>query len=57
MRPESTTQRKAVMRGAMDSCRSLWAPVLPPPAIPAAGDADAAPSPRTAPGIAETNRK
>ena len=57
MRQETTIQCKAVMRGATDSCRSLWAPILPPLAIPPADDADAASSPRPASGIAETRKK
>jgi len=27
---ENITQRKVVMRGAMDRCCNLWAPILPP---------------------------
>ena len=57
MRQETTIQCKAVMRGATDSCRSLWAPILPPLAIPPADDVDAASSPRPASGIAETRKK
>ena len=27
---EASTQRRVVMRGAMDTCCSLWAPILAP---------------------------
>lgn len=27
---EASAQRRVVMRGAMDTCCSLWKPVLPP---------------------------
>lgn len=60
---EEITQRRVVMRGAMDTCCSLWAPVFPPAdvltpiVVPVRVDSGDASSHRTDSDIPDSTRK
>lgn len=60
---EDTTQRRVVMRGAMDTCCSLWVPIFPPAdvftpiVVPGRVDSGDALSHRTDSDIPESTRK
>ena len=61
---DDITQRRTVMRGAMDTCCSLWAPILPLADVLTAGviadrvdSDDDASSPRTESDIQQSPRE
>ena len=63
MMQDDITQRRVVMRGAMDASCSLWAPILPPAdvltavVIPGQVDSDDTSSRRTESAILESPKE